>query len=390
MKKKFKIIFSIIVIVSVIVISSVTILSIRKKIDDKTVKIAFYGLSQDLCQAIQQEFLEDERISAKYDLLAAGNVDLGNITNKYDMIFAWNGEVTQSLSKSAERIPAKVFENIPISLRNEYCIPILLDHFELAFNTGLIEKTQVNPLESFQSFTDFLQESKKYVFSPFFTYGIDEKMLLALTGSFVEALGGLESYKNLIDLMKTYENLEDFYNIGLNEDGLCYADVLNMLKVWPKEEIIHPQWTVANRIDLEVFASDNQIACFYTNLSEHRKMKYETVSKFSVAKMPVVNEDAAHCLIAPSVNCVLISNNSNAKNFLKKLLTVEVQTRLSDKSMLAPVCYRAESYDSLADDVRFWAASCEGGVEPDLFNAVFQRDNNKMVLIANEIRDYLR
>lgn len=390
MKTKFKIIFSIIVIVSVIVISSVTILSIRKKIDDKTVKIAFYGLSQDLCQAIQQEFLEDERISAKYDLLAAGNVDLGNITNKYDMIFAWNGEVTQSLSKSAERIPSKVFENIPISLRNEYCIPILLDHFELDFNTDLIEKTQVNPLESFQSFTDFLQESKKYVFSPFFTYGIDEKMLLALTGSFVEALGGLEAYKNLIDLMKTYKNLEDFCNIGLNEDGLCYADVLNMLKVWPKEEIIHPQWTVANRIDLEVFASDNQIACFYTNLSEHRKMKYETVSKFSVAKMPVVNEDAAHCLIAPSVNCVLISNNSNAKNFLKKLLTVEVQTRLSDKSMLAPVCYRAESYDSLADNVRFWAASCEGGVEPDLFNAVFQRDNNKMILIANEIRDYLR
>ena len=390
MKTKFKIIFSIIVIVSVIVISSVTILSIRKKIDDKTVKIAFYGLSQDLCQAIQQEFLEDERISAKYDLLAAGNIDLGNITNKYDMIFAWNGEVTQSLSKSAERIPAKVFENIPISLRNEYCIPILLDHFELDFNTDLIEKTQVNPLESFQSFTDFLQESKKYVFSPFFTYGIDEKMLLALTGSFVEALGGLEAYKNLIDLMKTYKNLEDFCNIGLNEDGLCYADVLNMLKVWPKEEIIHPQWTVANRIDLEVFASDNQIACFYTNLSEHRKMKYETVSKFSVAKMPVVNEDVAHCLIAPSVNCVLISNNSNAKNFLKKLLTVEVQSRLSDKSMLAPVCYRAESYDSLADDVRFWAASCEGGVEPDLFNAVFQRDNNKMILIANEIRDYLR
>ena len=390
MKTKFKIIFSIIVIVSVIVISSVTILSIRKKIDDKTVKIAFYGLSQDLCQAIQQEFLEDERISAKYDLLAAGNVDLGNITNKYDMIFAWNGDVTQSLSKSVERIPSKVFENIPISLKNEYCIPILLDHFELDFNTDLIEKTQVNPLESFQSFTDFLQESKKYVFSPFFTYGIDEKMLLALTGSFVEALGGLEAYKNLIDLMKTYKNLEDFCNIGLNEDGLCYADVLNMLKVWPKEEIIHPQWTVANRIDLEVFASDNQIACFYTNLSEHRKMKYETVSKFSVAKMPVVNEDVAHCLIAPSVNCVLISNNSNAKNFLKKLLTVEVQTRLSDKSMLAPVCYRAESYDSLADDVRFWAASCEGGVEPDLFNAVFQRDNNKMILIANEIRDYLR
>ena len=390
MKKKFKIIFPILVCVCFIVIAFIIIFSVRKNIKDKTVKVAFYGLSQDLCQAIPQEFVDDEKIIIQYDFLADGNLDLGTITKKYDMIFAWNGEVTQNLSKSAEKIPAKILENIPISLRDEYCVPILLDHFEMAFKTDLIEKTQINPQESFQSFTDFLQESKQYVFSPFFTYGSDERMLLALTGSFVEALGGLESYKNLIELMKTYENLDDFCDIGLNENGLCYADVLNMLKIWPKEEIIHPQWTIANRIDLEVFASDNQIACFYTNLSEHRKMKYETVSKFSVAKMPVVNEDAAHCLIAPSVNCVLISNNSNAKNFLKKLLTVEVQTRLSDKSMLAPVCYRAESYDSLADDVRFWAASCEGGVEPDLFNAVFQRDNNKMVLIANEIRDYLR
>ena len=390
MKKKFKIIFPILVCVCFIVIAFIIIFSIRKNIKDKTVKVAFYGLSQDLCQAIPLEFVDDEKIIIQYDFLADGNLDLGTITKKYDMIFAWNGEVTQNLSKSAEKIPAKILENIPISLRNEYCVPILLDHFEMAFKTDLIEKTQINPQESFQSFTDFLQESKQYVFSPFFTYGSDERMLLALTGSFVEALGGLESYKNLIELMKTYENLDDFCDIGLNENGLCYADVLNMLKIWPKEEIIHPQWTIANRIDLEVFASENQVACFYTNLSEHRKIKYEIVSKFSAAKMPVVNEDIPHCLIAPSVNCVLISDNSNSKKILKKLFTEDVQTRLSDKTMLAPVSYRAEAYDSLADDVRFLAASCEGGVEPDLFNAVFQRDNEKMTLIANQIRGYLR
>ena len=34
--------------------------------------------------------------------------------------------------------------------------------------------------------------------------------------------------------------------------------------------------------------------------------------------------------------------------------------------------------------------SCEGGVEPDLFYAVFQRDNEKMVSIAKQIREYLR
>ena len=390
MKKNIKIIFFILILILAILLSSITIFSVRKSNKDKTVKIAFYGISQEVCQAIQQEFPEDDEISVQYDLLAAGNLDLGTVTNKYDMFFAWDGEVTQSLAKGAEKIPEKILEDIPITLRNEFSVPILLDHFELAFRNDLIDMTQVNPQKSFQSFTDFLQESKKYVFSPFFASGNDDRILLALTGSFVEALGGVEAYKNLTELMKNYENLDVFCNIGLNEDGLCYADVLEMLKIWPKEEIVHPQWAIANRIDFEVFTSDSQIACFYTNLSEHRKLKYETVSKFTVGRMPVVNENAAHCLIAPSVNCVLISDNSNARNFLRKLLSSETQTHLSDKTMLAPVSYRAEAYDSLSDDVRFWAASCEGGVEPDLFYAVFQRNSEKMALIAKQIREYLR
>ena len=107
MKKKFKIIFPILVCVCFIVIAFIIIFSVRKNIKDKTVKVAFYGLSQDLCQAIPQEFVDDEKIIIQYDFLADGNLDLGTITKKYDMIFAWNGEVTQNLSKSAEKIIVK-------------------------------------------------------------------------------------------------------------------------------------------------------------------------------------------------------------------------------------------------------------------------------------------
>ena len=56
MKTKFKIIFSIIVIVSVIVISSVTILSIRKKIDDKTVKNARDKINSAILLILFQHF----------------------------------------------------------------------------------------------------------------------------------------------------------------------------------------------------------------------------------------------------------------------------------------------------------------------------------------------
>ena len=235
-----------------------------------------------------------------------------------------------------------------------------------------------------------MHESSKYVFSPFFTDGGNDEVLLSLVGSFTEALGGSEAYRNLINQMQTYDKLDDFVDTGLNDSGFSLSDVLNMIKIWPKEELLHPQWTVANKKDLEIFSEQNQIAAFYINLSEHRKIPFHVINKFTAIKMPVADENTPHCIIAPAVCCVLITDNSNAKNYLKTLLNLECQTRLSDQTMLAPVHYRAEAFDSLSDDVRFWAASCEDGVMPNLTTAVYQRKQDKIKEIANEIRAYLK
>ena len=390
MKKKNKIILIILICILVVSISAGVIYFVSKKNSDKTVNVAFYGLPQDICKSIQEEFTNDLKLRVQFDILADDNLDLGVVTKKYDMFFAWNGEVTQTLSSSAEKIHSKIMENIPISLRNEYCVPVLLDHYEIAVNKEIVEKIQINPEESFQSFTDFLHESSKYVFSPFFTDGGNDEVLLSLVGSFTESLGGSEAYRNLINQMQTYDKLDDFVDTGLNDSGFSLSDVLNMIKIWPKEELLHPQWTVANKKDLEIFSEQNQIAAFYINLSEHRKIPFHVINKFTAIKMPVADENTPHCIIAPAVCCVLITDNSNAKNYLKTLLNLECQTRLSDKTMLAPVHYRAEAFDSLSDDVRFWAASCEDGVMPNLTTAVYQRKQNKIKEIANEIRAYLK
>lgn len=390
MKKKSSFFVKLIFVLIFLIIIIFTFVFIRKKIADKTVNIAFMGLPQDLCEMIQDELKENSKLYVNFANLADGNNDLGIIKKKYDMIFTWKGEITQTLSDSSEKIPSKLLENIPITLRDDYCVPILLDYFELDLNKELINKVKINPEDGFQSFVDYLHESKKYVFTPFLANGADNRTLLALTGSFVEALGGVEAYTNLIQFMQTYEKLEDFCDIGLNENGLCYKDILDMLKIWPKEEILHPQWMIANKIDFEVFAQDNQVAAFYTNLSEHRTLRYEISNKFLTIKMPVENPEIPHCIIGSAVSCVILSDNSNVNSFLKKLLNQEVQTRLSDKSMLAPVHYHAEAFDSLADDLRFWVASCEGGIIPDLSQAVFQRQPEKMEVFVQEIRNYLK
>ena len=71
-------------------------------------------------------------------------------------------------------------------------------------------------------------------------------------------------------------------------------------------------------------------------------------------------------------------------------MTAEVQSEMSNSTMLGPVHYRAECYDLQADDVRFWAASCAGGAVPDLSLAVYQRKPDLQAKIAGEIRGYLK
>ena len=76
--------------------------------------------------------------------------------------------------------------------------------------------------------------------------------------------------------------------------------------------------------------------------------------------------------------------------YVEQPMTEEVQEELSNKTMLAPVHYRAQAYDRQADDVRFWSASCKGGAVPDLYLGVYQRKPEELAEMCKEIRNYVR
>ena len=379
---------AIIVVALAVVISSVTatVSTIKKKKAERTVRIAFYGLSEEYVDILKEKIPVEDKIILKMDVLSEGAIDLAAIKDKYDMLFTWKGEITDSLEASSEDIPAKIIESMPSSLRNKKCVPILLDHCELAYSKDVISKTIENMPSSLPTFLNYLNQAKNHVFSPFFCAGADDRVLTAFVGSLIEAMGGVKAYKNLIAELKNGTDFEALLDKDLGSPNVTLRSVLDMLKSWPKEGLTHPAWFNGQKNDLLYFADDNHIGVFFTFLKDHRNIPYQTISKYESFVVPPVSSTIEYGIIAPAISCMLLTDNSNCKRYLAEFFTEDAQADLSNLTKLAPVHSRAQAYDRQSDDVRFWAASCPGGALPDLYLAVYQRNPTEFAEFAKNIR----
>lgn len=379
---------AIIVVALAVVISSVTatVSTIKKKKAERTVRIAFYGLSEEYVDILKEKIPVEDKIILKMDVLSEGAIDLAAIKDKYDMLFTWKGEITDSLEASSEDIPAKIIESMPSSLRNKKCVPILLDHCELAYSKDVISKTIENMPSSLPTFLNYLNQAKNHVFSPFFCAGADDRILTAFVGSLIEAMGGVKAYKNLITELKNGTDFEELLDKDLGAPNVNLRSVLDMLKSWPKEGLTHPAWFNGQKNDLLYFADDNHIGVFFTFLKDHRNIPYQTISKYESFVVPPVSSTIEYGIIAPAISCMLLTDNSNCKRYLAEFFTEDAQADLSNLTKLAPVHSRAQAYDRQSDDVRFWAASCPGGALPDLYLAVYQRNPTEFAEFAKNIR----
>ena len=387
-KQQLTVIITIVAFVFVITAASITTAIIKKRINDRTVHIAFYGLPQEICKMIEEKIPEEEKVILQFDVLSEKGFDAALVKEKYDMLFTWRGELTDYLSESSEDIPQRILENIPNSLRNKKCIPILLDHCEFAFRTELVKKISSTVPLSYRDFNEYLNDSKKYAFSPFFCNGAEDRTLVDFVGAMVQARGGLAAYNKLITEMRKAEGLDDVIDTDLGDTSL--RQILDMLKEWPKNGLAHPAWFNGRGNDLLYFVEDGQVSVFFNLLSQHRTIPYNIIRNYEASFIPTDVSPKNYGIIAPAISAMLISDNSNCKRYLAKFFTEEVQEEFSNKTMLAPVHYRAQAYDRQADDVRFWTASCAGGAIPDLYLAVYQRNTAALEKMAADIRLYVR
>ena len=363
---------------------------IKKRRADRTVRVAFYGLSEDMCTMLKEKIPQEENIILEFDVISENAFDAGLVKDKYDMLFTWRGQITDSLQASAEDIPQRVLETMPTALRNKKCVPILLDHCELAYYTKTLKDTGLEIPASFKEYQAFLNAAKSKVFSPYFCNGAEDRIMIAFIGALVMAQGGLKAYNKIIDELRINNSLDAVLDVKLDEKECTLRSILDMLKNWPNEGLTHPSWYNGRGNDLLFFAEDAQLGSFFTLLSEHRKIPYNVIKNYESAMFPVNVSPANYGLIAPAISGMLLSDNSNAKRYIANFFTEETQTEFSDKTNLAPVHSRAQAYDRQADDVRFWAASCAGGAVPDLYLAAYQRRPEELKKLCGEVRSYVR
>ena len=363
---------------------------IKKRRADRTVRVAFYGLSEDMCTMLKEKIPQEENIILEFDVISENAFDAGLVKDKYDMLFTWRGQITDSLQASAEDIPQRVPETMPTALRNKKCVPILLDHCELAYYTKTLKDTGLEIPASFKEYQAFLNAAKSKVFSPYFCNGAEDRIMIDFIGALVMAQGGLKAYNKIIDELRINNSLDAVLDVKLDEKECTLRSILDMLKNWPNEGLTHPSWYNGRGNDLLFFAEDAQLGSFFTLLSEHRKIPYNVIKNYESAMFPVNVSPANYGLIAPAISGMLLSDNSNAKRYIANFFTEETQTEFSDKTNLAPVHSRAQAYDRQADDVRFWAASCAGGAVPDLYLAAYQRRPEELKKLCGEVRSYVR
>ena len=123
-KKNILIISAVICGILVITGTIIGVRSYKKRIADRTINIAFYGLSEDMCNLIKSKIPQEENIILNYALISDGDFDAGLVKDKYDLLFTWKGEITDTLSASSEDIPQRLFETMPSSIRDKKKKPV--------------------------------------------------------------------------------------------------------------------------------------------------------------------------------------------------------------------------------------------------------------------------
>ena len=363
----------------------------------KNLDVAFYQLPKNLVDEIQK------RVTSLYDG-AITFTDISeleynekDIAKKYELVFAKNGEATARLEKYAEDLPVEWYAGMPTSLRRSAgkVLPFALDHYEMAYYKDGREKAGLDFPMSIPELQDYLKTMKGYVFSPFFCAGGEDEVLLAFVGALIEGFGGTASYNKVVSLLlkkpSLAQNIDEELSASKNSsDKFTLRAILDMLRGWQNDGLVHPNWYAGKHGDLTAFMEDNQVGVMFTSLSVHRTIPYKSVKKFDADRVPVFTTKIDHGVIAPSYVAMKLTKYPYFDEILKDLVTDSSQKDLSMLSKLGPVSSRSQAYDRQADDVRFLAASCKDGPLPALGDAVFQTNPEAAHKFAEEIRTYLR
>ena len=390
-----------IVAVLVLLITTVGIFGIIRYSDTRRLDVAYYGVSESIAVAINSvlESLDNTTVQKKYSrlrIVQLAESDIRNtkrIAKKYDLLFMWNGANAANVAEKAVALPESVYNLFPASVRHTgkvnnvpKMLPLLLDHYELACYRTHRNSAGLTLPETFDEFKSYLHTIKSYADYPLICAGKTDATLTAFISAFTESLAGSKGYATLVKAAARADHLSDVLYVPLGKN-ISLASILNIIKQWQHDGLIHPQWYNITEKDIESYMEEHRLGAIFMPLSEHRLKPLILIKYYDAVQFPK-GDAANHALIAPVLVGMAFRNDTAQLAVLEHLAHTDVQTLLSQQSKLTPVSARAEAHDVQADNVRFWAASCTEGPVPELGQAAFASPV-KTAVFAEEIRAYM-
>lgn len=378
--------------------------------DDRRLDVAYYGIPESIVNAIEGVLKnpggdvlgnsDGATPPKKYSRvrtvqLAEKDIrDTKRIAKTYDLLFMWNGVLAANAAEKAVPIRESVYDLFPASVRNAgkvdstyKMLPLLLDHYELACYRTYRNDAALTLPETFADFESYLQILKGYADYPLICAGKTDATLTAFVSVLTESLAGSEGYAALVKAAANANGLSDLLDVPLG-NGISLSSVFETIKRWQRERLIHPQWYNVTEKDIENYMEEHRLGTIFMPLSEHRQKPLILIKYYDAVQFPK-GDGTRHALIAPTLVGMAFRNDRTQLAVLEGLAHTDVQTLLSQRTKLAPASSRAEAHDVQADDVRFWAASCDDGPAAELGAAAFT-SQEKISAFAEEIRTYMQ
>ena len=379
-----------------ITLLSITLIKRGKSNAQKTVNVGFYNLDEKVTKVIQENIGKADIVKANFKNISLEEINSEKASKNFDLIFTYDGLVSSNLKAKGANFSGRIYNLIPTSMRrenednNRKSLPVLLDHFEFSYSRSVAQKTGLENPQTFDDFLKYLEAAKKYTFTPFFTNGGDDEILLGLISCMIEAKGGYDAYSDFVKQVRKNPNLEKITTLKLGKNGsVSLEEVLDLFRSWQENGIVHPNWFHAKYRDIIAFIEDGQVSVLFTKLSVHRTIPYKLIRDFSTERAPVAAASTDHAVIAPAICAVKLSHKSICDKVMQTLLSEDIQSALSMGSQLGPVALRGESFDVQADDVRFFAASCRYGSRAGLYLDAFTPASESSKNLCEGIRRYL-
>lgn len=342
--------------------------AVVKSIQSKVLDVAFLDLPDQITVELETQIKKIYQGKIKFYDLDKSSFNTNKAIKKYDYFFSWENEITESLKDVASFIPPECASYMPDSIfaRRTTSVPLLLNHFQVAYNDTVRHAAKIRYPASMEQFEIYLNWIKEYVLYPFYCAGGDDETLCALLTCFVESFGGTESYERLCKVLDGQQMLKDVVDVSLNEKAgnVSLHTVLDILRKWQDAKLLPENWIASTKNDVKNFILDDCIGVLFSTLSYYRTIPNNKVSMFAADRFPVNNMTTSHSIIAPTVIGMQFTKSSVFGDVLTKLVTDDVQSELSLTTTYAPVASHARVYDRQADDVRFLAAACAGGPKP--------------------------